>query len=196
MSKTILLISYNYYPELTGIGKYNTELCEYLIYQNYKVDVITAYPYYPNWKIFKGYNNKWYKKEIINNVNVIRCPFYIPTNPTGAKRILQDLNFYLTSFFVIIIKIISFKKYDIIIAISPSFLNGLHGILLKLFNKKSKFIYHVQDLQIDAAIELGFLKNNLFKKALLYLEKCILNKANFVSTISEGMVRKLSTKYE
>jgi colanic acid biosynthesis glycosyl transferase WcaI len=65
-----------------------------------------------------------------------------------------------------------------------------------LFNKKAKLIYHVQDLQIDAAIELGIIKNKLTKKILLASEKFILTNANYVSTISIGMREKLLSKYD
>ena len=196
MKKKVILISYNYYPELTGIGKYNTEFCEYLVEKGYEVQVITGYPYYPNWELQKGYKNNWFKKEIFNGVEVLRCPFYIPKKPTGAKRMLLDLSFYLSSLFCILLQIGKRNKYDLIIAISPSFFNGFNGILLKLFNKKAKLIYHVQDLQIDAAIELGIIKNKLTKKILLVLEKYILTNANYVSTISIGMERKLLSKYD
>ena len=137
-----------------------------------------------------------FKKEIFNGVEVLRCPFYIPKKPTGAKRMLLDLSFYLSSLFCILLQIGKRNKYDLIIAISPSFFNGFNGILLKLFNKKAKLIYHVQDLQIDAAIELGIIKNKLTKKILLVLEKYILTNANYVSTISIGMERKLLSKYD
>ena len=196
MKKKVILISYNYYPELTGIGKYNTEFCEYLVEKGYEVQVITGYPYYPNWELQKGYKNNWFKKEIFNGVELLRCPFYIPKKPTGSKRMLLDLSFYFSSLFYILLQIGKRNKYDIIIAISPSFFNGFNGILLKLFNKKAKLIYHVQDLQIDAAIELGIIKNKLTKKILLVLEKYILTNANYVSTISIGMERKLLSKYD
>jgi colanic acid biosynthesis glycosyl transferase WcaI len=189
MSKKVILISYNYYPELTGIGKYNTELCEYLVTKGYQVQVVTGFPYYPNWELQKGYKNNWFKKEIFNGVVILRCPFYIPKNPTGAKRMLLDLSFYLTSL------ICKRNKYDLIIAVSPSFFNGFNGILLKLFNKKAKLIYHVQDLQIDAAIELGIIKNATLKKSLVSLEKYILSKADTVSTISIGMINRLNAKF-
>ena len=196
MKKKVILISYNYYPELTGIGKYNTEFCEYLVEKGYEVQVITGYPYYPNWELQKGYKNNWFNKEILNGVEILRCPFYIPKKPTGAKRMLLDLSFYLSSLICIFLQIGKRNKYDLVIAVSPSFLNGFNGILLKLFNKKAKLIYHVQDLQIDAAIELGIIKNKLTKKILLASEKYILAKANYVSTISIGMEKKLLSKYD
>lgn len=192
---SILLISYNYYPELTGIGKYNTELCEHVVGLGHKVTVITAYPYYPYWKLYNNYKNFFYTKEEINGVKVIRCPIYIPLNPSGIKRILLDFSFYFSSLLLLLYYILKFEKFKAIITPSPSFLAGLHGVLLKLFNPKSKFIYHVQDLQIDAALELGLLsKNNWIKNQLLNLESYILKNSDYISTISDGMRAKISEK--
>jgi colanic acid biosynthesis glycosyl transferase WcaI len=64
---------------------------------------------------------------------------------------------------------------------------GFHGLLFRLFNKKTKFIYHIQDLQIDAALELGVIKQAWLKSVLLQLEGFILKNASIVSTISDGM---------
>lgn len=193
-SKKILLISYNYAPELTGIGKYNAEMCEYLASVGHDVKAITAYPYYPNWQVFDGYKNNWYQKEVLNGVEVVRCPFYIPANPTGLKRILQDFSFYISTLFVVLWQIISFKRYDIVITPSPSFMCGFHGLLLKLFRASTKFVYHIQDLQIDAAIDLNIIKQGWLQKLLIGIERFILNHATIVSTISTGMQQKILAK--
>ena len=48
--------SLNYSPEAVGIGKYNTELAEFLVDEGIDVYVVTAFPYYPAWKISSEYN--------------------------------------------------------------------------------------------------------------------------------------------
>jgi len=194
MPQKILLVSYNYAPELTGIGKYNAEMCEYLASIGNQVTVITAYPYYPNWKVFDGYTNKWYKKQVLNGVVVVRCPFYIPKTPTGLKRILQDFSFYMSTLFVVIWQIISLKQYDVVFTPSPSFMCGFHGLLLKLFRPSTKFVYHIQDLQIDAAIDLNIIKQAWLQRLLVAIERFILNHATIVSTISSGMQQKILAK--
>lgn len=194
MPKKILLISYNYAPELTGIGKYNAEMCEYLASIGHQVKVLTAYPYYPNWQVFEGYTNIWYTKAVLNGVEVVRCPFYIPYDPTGLKRILQDFSFYISTLLVVLWQIISFKHYDIVITPSPSFMCGFHGLLLKLFRPSTKFVYHIQDLQIDAAIDLQIIKQGWMQRLLVSIERFILNNATIVSTISTGMQQKVLDK--
>lgn len=194
MPLKILLISYNYAPELTGIGKYNTEFCEYLVEQGYQVDVITGFPYYPNWHLFKGYQNSFYEGEEIQGVKVIRCPVYIPAEPSGLKRMVMDFSFYCSTLLMIIKKVVLGKTFDVVFVPSPSFLMGIHILMLRFFCGKTKFVYHIQDLQIDAALELGMIKNAWLKNGLIKLEQLILEKSSIVSTISDGMKAKISLK--
>ena len=58
----ILILSLNFSPELTGIGKYNTEMAEWLVGQGHDVHVITAHPYYPQWKVLDGYKSWSYQR--------------------------------------------------------------------------------------------------------------------------------------
>lgn len=194
MPLKILLISYNYAPELTGIGKYNTEFCSYLVEEGNQVDVITGVPYYPQWKIAKGYKNSFYTQENIQGVNLTRCPVYIPSKPSGLKRMLMDLSFYGSTLLVVLTKLFSLQRYDVVFVPSPSFLMGLHILLLRVFWRKTKFVYHIQDLQIDAALELGMIKQPWLKNVLLKTEQLILERSSMVSTISEGMRTKILAK--
>jgi colanic acid biosynthesis glycosyl transferase WcaI len=47
----ILIYGINYAPELTGIGKYSSEMAEWLAEQGHEVVVTTALPYYPEWQV-------------------------------------------------------------------------------------------------------------------------------------------------
>ena len=73
MNKTITLITSNFFPEDTAIGLYTTQLSEYLIKKGFQVTIITGFPYYPNWKIFKEYSSKpFFYEETHNNIRIIR----------------------------------------------------------------------------------------------------------------------------
>ena len=61
----ILIVGLNYAPELTGIGKYNAEMADWLADESHEVRVISAPPYYPEWEIGKGYKSYVYKTEKI-----------------------------------------------------------------------------------------------------------------------------------
>ena len=201
MEKRILLLGGNFYPEPTGIGKYNGEMIDFLASQNYRCTVITSFPYYPYWKVQAPYarSQYWYRKEIKNPpypdsipVEIFRCPQYVPANPTGIRRMLLDFSFCVTST-VIVLLLLFRPKYDYVISVSPCFLTGLIAIFYRSL-RGGKFLYHIQDIQIDAAKDLKLIKSELAIKLLLKIESYILRKADLVSSISTGMIKRIMEK--
>jgi colanic acid biosynthesis glycosyl transferase WcaI len=200
MKKRLLLISYNFYPEPTGIGKYNGEMISWFVSQGYECAVITSYPYYPHWKVQEPYFKKrfWYNvEESVNaesggSLTIYRCPQYVPSKPSGLKRIILDLSFFLSAT-IPLLRLLTTKKFDYVLTIAPSFQIGLLGVLFRKF-QRSKFLYHIQDLQIEAAQDLKMIKSKNVINVLFKIEKYILNKCDVISTISPGMVTKVKGK--
>lgn len=200
--KRILLIGGNFYPELTGIGKYNGEMLDWLAEQGNFCTAITTYPYYPDWKIKPPYfgKSKWFSKEFkstntspaANPIKIYRCPHFVPSNPSGLTRILSDVSFCLSST-IMVFTLLFKKKYDYVITVSPPFLTGILAIVYKKV-KGAKFFYHVQDLQIDAASDLQMIKSRMLIKILFRIEKYIMKQADLISSISEGMIERIKQK--
>jgi len=194
MHKKILFYGINYSPELTGIGKYNSEMINWMVNHGNSCTVVTSYPYYPYWKVQVPYKNFFYKKEISNDnkLTVYRCPLYVPEKPSGLKRIIHDATFFFSSL-LIFTRLIFKSKFDYIITIAPPFHIGLIALAYR-FIKGGKIIYHIQDLQVDAAKELNLINSAILLKSMFYLERIIIKNANIVSSISEGMIRKIKKK--
>lgn len=93
----ILVYGINYSPELTGIGKYTGEMVEWMAQQGHDVRVITAPPYYPQWKVNGSYSSWRYRREE-GDALVWRCPLYVPEQPSTLKRLLHLGSFALSSF--------------------------------------------------------------------------------------------------
>jgi colanic acid biosynthesis glycosyl transferase WcaI len=174
----------NYSPELTGIGKYTGEMAHWLSSKN-KVKVITAPPYYPEWKIPTDYSGKRYTRYRENNIEVIRCPLYVPSNPNSLKRILHLLSFSISSSLPVLLSY--FWRPNIIFIVVPTFFCSIHALFLGLLGK-NKTVIHIQDFEIDAMFGLSMFKGGLIKKIVFYIELKILNSFDYVSTISEGMM--------
>lgn len=189
-----MLIAGNYHPELTGIGRYNGEMLEWLSTQGYDCTTIATYPYYPQWKIDPAYKKKyrWYSKEKKGNIEIYRCPHYIPAQPGGVKRMMLDFSFFISGFFKTI-QLVFGKKRDIIIVVSPPLVPTLLGIVYKFF-RGGKLLFHVQDLQIEAARDLQMIRSKALIKLLFGLESFIMKRATFQSSISTGMVNKVKAK--
>ena len=196
--KSVLFILGNYYPEPTGIGRFNNEMIDWMADHSYECVVVTTYPYYPHWKVQKPYSRKkwWYAKEIKktannNSITIYRCPHFIPAEITGKSRVISDFTFFVAVFFRLILKL--GQKFDYVMNVSPPLAPGLLAVWYKRL-KKAKMIYHVQDLQAEAAKELHIVDSKKFIDFILRLERHIIEQADVVSSISKGMALKVRQK--
>lgn len=196
--KRILMITSNYAPEPNGVGKYNGELVRWLAARGYDCTVLTTYPYYPDWKISSTYHSKKYffsRETILEGgrpVCVYRCPHYVPALPSGRKRVLQDVTFSLSASGKMLHLLLQ-RRFDVVISVAPSFHLGLLAAGYKAL-RRSRFIYHIQDMQIEAARNLGMLRSSWLLQQLFRLEKYILRRADVVSSISPQMVSSIAGK--
>jgi len=194
LNKSITIISLNYYPEDTAIGLYSTQMAEYLQLHNWDVTVLTGFPYYPQWKIEDSYSGKEkYLEEIINNVRVLRYKQFVPIKPTFIKRIIHIIDFTIGTKS----NIRKIKKSNIVLSIIPFTSSAWLG--MKLSKKlNAKHWIHIQDFEFDIALESGISSNRIinkyFKKKLSRIESNILNSADIISSISNGMLDKLKKK--
>ena len=69
----ILVVGINYAPDLIGVAKYNTELCEALATFGHEVRVVTAPPYYPEWRVPDRHRGWSYRHESVKGVSIIRA---------------------------------------------------------------------------------------------------------------------------
>ncbi|MDX1953715.1 MAG: WcaI family glycosyltransferase [Verrucomicrobiota bacterium] len=185
----IIVWGINYSPELTGIAPYNAALCDYLKEKGSDVRMVTSFPYYPSWKKIPGEEWLLHRKDDFDGVPVHRCWHYVPEKPNSLKRILHEGSFVLTSF----IRLLFLPRPDVYIVVSPPLLLGAAAWMLTLI-KGGQYIFHVQDLQPDAALGLGMLKKGLFTRMLYKLEAIAYRHAVRVSGISEGMLNAFRSK--
>lgn len=157
-----------------------------------EVKVITAPPYYPGWKILEGYRSLTYKREKLGEVDVLRCPIWVPKKPTGLRRILHLLSFASSAFIPVLWGSLRWRPQWIMVLEPP--LMCLPGALLAGALSRSKTWLHIQDYEVDAAFELGILKSNTLKRFALYAERWLMRRCYFVSTISQRMLERLDDK--
>lgn len=187
----LLIIGKDYYPDQLGVSKYTTEMAEWLAQNNYKVNVITGHPYYPDWKYRGNKSPCKYIREMINNIEIIRVPLYIPVKPNGIGRTWQNISFALFSLPVLLYYII-FLKPSSIITLVPSYSNSFFSVFLgKLFRIKT--IVHVQDLEFDLAKRLMLLPEILFN-FLFLIERVTLSQTSIITSISIRMLNELRSK--
>lgn len=185
----ILIYSYNYHPEPIGIAPLMTELAEHLAKRKHQVRVVTAMPWYPENKIYPGYEGKLYLTEHNNGATIARS--YIRVNGGGDRslldRFLLDASFMLSSFPQACLG----HKPDAIFFTAPPLPICLPICLLKWL-RGTRVVLSVQDVVSEAAVQTGqFKKSGLLQTAVETLEKFAYRTSNLVTVIDEKFEEKL-----
>lgn len=194
----ILIYGINFAPELTGIGKYSGEMAAYLAEHGHAVRMITAPPYYPEWRIKPGYTGMGYRKETWQRVTVYRCPLWVPkrtrSHPqlTGFQRILHLTSFAISSFPVVMGQVK--WKPDRVIAVAPSIFTAPTAAFVASLARGKSWL-HIQDFEVDAAARLNMLPGlRMLLGITRAVEKGLYNSFDRVSTISNRMLAHLWEK--
>ncbi|ECC1691315.1 colanic acid biosynthesis glycosyltransferase WcaI [Salmonella enterica subsp. salamae] len=189
----ILVYGINYSPELTGIGKYTGEMVAWMAREGHEVRVITAPPYYPQWKVGERYSAWRYRREV-GEATVWRCPLYVPKQPSTLKRLLHLGSFALSSFFPLMAQ--RRWKPDRIIGVVPTlFCTPGMRLLAKLSGART--VLHIQDYEVDAMLGLGMAgkgKRGSVARLASAFERSALHNVDNVSTISRSMMNKAREK--
>ena len=187
----ILLYGLNYAPELTGIGKYSGEMCEWLSENGHEVRVICAPPYYPEWQVGQAYKSWQYRTEQRNKVTVFRCPLFVPKRPKTLSRLIHLLGFGLSSLPVLFKQ--WFWKPDVVICIEPTFF-CVPATLLFCKLRNSKSLLHIQDYELDAMLGLGLGYSGIITQFAGQVERWLMRSFDTISTISYSMLKKAKDK--
>ena len=161
----------------------------------HQVEAISAFPHYPAWKIRKEYEGKGYHSEIIDGVLVHRTPIRLPKSGriSSKDRIVLELSFLFGSIPYFLTRLLPRYRYDLVICICPTMQSALPAwVFSKL--KSIPWVIHVQDLQVDAAVNLGMIRNRTLCRFLFAVERFLLKRASLVSTISDQMRARIIDK--
>jgi len=185
----VIVWGINYAPEFTGIAPHNVALCEFLCTKGDDVSMISGFPYYPSWKKRAEDRGQLYRIDQINGVPVHRCWQFVPARVSALKRIFHEASFVFTS----TLRALSLPRADVYVLVSPPLLLGVAGWLVGSI-KSAPFVFHVQDMQPDAAVGLGMLKAGWFTRSLYALESFAYRHAARVSGITQGMLESFRGK--
>lgn len=139
--------------------------------------------------VITGYNGKEYKLENIEGIEVHYLP--VPyNNRFGFWK--RSISFFRYNFGVVRLagKI---KDVKICYAISVPLTIGLAAYWIKLWHG-IEYIFEVGDLWPEAPIQMGFVRNSVFKKFLYGLEKFIYRHADAVVALSPMIKKSIEQK--
>jgi colanic acid biosynthesis glycosyl transferase WcaI len=185
----ILFLGINYHPEDTGIAVFTTGRCEYLAARGHEVTICTTFPYYPAWRVADSYRGALVRRERRNGVTILRTWSHVPRRVTPARRVLHEASFIASS----CLRALATRPPDVVVTTSPPLGLAASTILLgRLW--RVPYVFHVADLQPDAAVDLGMLPSGRLVRRLYGLERAAYRRAALVSTLTEPMRQRIVSK--
>jgi colanic acid biosynthesis glycosyl transferase WcaI len=184
----VLILGLNFAPEPVGVGKYTGDLAHWLSERGHDVRVITAPPYYPEWRLRATTGRRW-QRERLGRTWVLRCPLWVPSEPSAARRMLHLLSFAASSFLPCLWQAVRWRP-DVVLAIEPTLLAAPTALLAARITGALACL-HVQDLEINAACGLGLVPYPRICRLARTVYGSLLRRFDLVSTISRRMRRQL-----
>ncbi len=185
----VIVWGINYAPELTGIGPFNTALCEFLAANGHEVEMVASFSYYPEWKTRSEDKGLIYRTDKSKGVVVRRNWLFVPRKVAAFSRILHEASFVVMS----LLRVLSLRRPDLFVVISPPLLLGVAAWVAGMV-KQAPFVFHVQDLQPDAAVGLGMIRRGVMTRMLFAVEGFAYKRAARISGIGGGMMARLREK--
>jgi colanic acid biosynthesis glycosyl transferase WcaI len=177
----INIISQYYWPEDFAAGVYIKDLALELKKRNHDLTVLTAFPNYPQGKIFKNYERKIFMKEENDGIKIFRS-FILPLsrNLPIFFRSVSYISFSISVLFNYLFQ----KKSDVTYVIFPI----IPLAITTLFVSKIKgipVVFGVKDISVLGLINSGKLTNKLFVNLFKKLEILVYSKADLIQVASD-----------
>ncbi len=175
----ILFITDNFYPEGNAIASRVYERACYWVKWGHTVTVITSAPNFPEGKLYAGYQNKWFQRENLNGISVIRVKTFIQSNKGFFLRIVDFLSFMLPAFFVALFQ----KKPGAIVATSPQFFGAIAACLASKC-KRVPFFLELGDIWPASIVGVGAMKESIIIRILEKIELWLYRISNKIIVVS------------
>ncbi|MFJ7493383.1 glycosyltransferase [Streptomyces sp. NPDC097727] len=185
--RTLLVVSTNYAPELTGIGPYAAQLAEHWAASGAETHVLTGMPHYPSWRTEAEYRGVWRVAEKRAGVTVHRRRHYVPPRQTALSRAAFEATVLGHGLLSPPVS----RPWDAVISQMPSLAGGVIGARLA-GRRRVPHIPVVQDLMGAAAAQSGIRGGGRAAAVASAAERYALRSAALVGVIHESFVPRVT----
>lgn len=186
----ILMFAHYYYPDVASTGQILKDLAEGLS-DEFDVTVICAVPSYGG-TVEDKYRGQKYCFENINGVTIIRVGVPEFKKTSKASRVRNLLAYYVNALSA------AWKagKQDYVIALSqPPILGGLLGVWGKRI-KHAKMLYWIQDFNPEQAMAVGYCRNHMLLKIMMWLDQYSCRRSDLVVTVGRDLAETLKKRFQ
>lgn len=179
----LVVLTPHFAPDLAPTGAVVTRLVEELAARGHHIEVITSLPWYRHHKIEPGYEGKLVRTEDTPWGRIMRLhPFPTSDKSDIVRRAASFAGFTALA----AAKGRSGDDVDGVIAVSPPLTLGLAGHTIARA-RGAAYVFNIQDVFPDVAIELGYLRNPLLIKTARALERRCYRAADAITVLSDDL---------
>ena len=184
----ILFLSHYFPPEVNAPASRTFEHCRVWVEEGHEVTVVTCAPNHPRGAVYEGYQNRFFHRERIDGMDVIRIWTYLSANEGFAKRTLNYVSFMV----MCILLAWRMPKADVLLTTSPQFFNGLAGYFVSRM-KRLPWVLEIRDLWPDSILAVGAIKNRSVIKVLKYLERFAYRKSTHIVPVTDAFRKHIES---
>lgn len=185
----ILFLTDNFPPEVNAPASRTYEHAREWVNAGHKVTVITCAPNFPKGRVFDGYRNKLYQREVIDGINVVRVWTYITANEGFYKRTLDYVSFMFSG----TLAALGVRKVDVIVGTSPQFFTACAAFGAGLLKWKP-WVFELRDIWPESIKAVGALKNGPVLSMLEGIEMFLYRRANRIITVTHSFKSVLAKR--
>lgn len=184
----ILYLSQYFPPEIGATQTRAIEMAQGLVRAGHQVTMIAEFPCHPHGIMPPDYQGRFFEREKIDGINVIRVWVYASPAKSFRRRIAFYLSFLFTALLAGLLLVRG--RYDFIYATSPPLFVGLAGLTLSHL-RRTPFIFEVRDLWPESAVTLGELCNKRIIQWSTRLEELCYARAKRIVVTSREIFERL-----
>jgi glycosyltransferase involved in cell wall biosynthesis len=183
----ILHLTQYFPPEPGAVQVRAHAMASNLVKRGHQVTVLTEMPNHPVGIIPPEYRGKILVRERLDNIDVVRV--WVKTSP--RKNFRTRLAFYLSYMVDAMLRGLLLRgRYDVVFVNSPPLFVGAAGLALS-YLRRTPFVFEVQDLWPESAVEMGELKDPRFIRWATWLEEQCYHRAQRIVVVTDGIYERL-----
>jgi colanic acid biosynthesis glycosyl transferase WcaI len=186
----LLVLCPHYAPDVAPTGEVMTQIAEQLVARGHRLHVVTSLPWYQHHAIEPGWEGRVVRHDDTDWGRITRVhPF-----PTDKRNIpARGLAFAGFTGLAGLTALVSRGRPDAVLAMSPPLTLGAAGWAAARAHRVP-FVFNIQDVFPDVAVELGAIENRHVIAVASWLERQTYLRADAVTVLSDDLRDNVAAK--
>ena len=186
----VLVLCPHFEPDTAPTGTVMTEIVHQLAAQGHEIDVVTSLPWYEHHEVLDEWKGRPWRRTTTAWGSITRVhPF--PTDKTNIPA--RAAGFAGFTGLVGVLALFRRRRPDVVLTMSPPLTLGLPAWVVARL-RRAAFVFNVQDIFPDVAIEVGAITNTKVIALLRWLERFVYRRADAVTVLSSDLAENVEAK--